>query len=474
MKYLALLLAGVIVAWAILGGGVYGQAGTSTDRGNFSSSGNFTVNLNGSELVIFRYINVSGMPHQVSNIHRGGLENNGFYWQGHGNVTLVPGVNYSRENSLNSQDGLLNFIYLYTNEYLGVLLSNGNVILSRGTIEVTSPGGVVFVEYLTAPFSAYGMKFLTYSETDGEFHGENSAFSIENGTLSSYSLLKENTSLDVIKNVSGEPGGIQVATNTSTLINAPESLVIPSDLNLPTILLSILGPGVAVNFDSYVNLSPLAHSRVDNKPFQDQPIQNLPRASEYLISIQKKTIGFAIVYGSSEISRNSLMIDGPISFAVIRFLNPSHSEPLINNANATNGVEVVISKGAYYIPLSPNISLDQISFSHGNLFLSISQNGTSYIFIVLEGNLSFGKSEIVTPAGSFNYTSLKKEGNFTMVTFVANGTGMTNLSLSVLPVSGHQIISAYYLVVFASALTAITLSVIYLSRRRWIRSFEKE
>ncbi|MEM2615603.1 MAG: hypothetical protein QXO44_02535, partial [Thermoplasmatales archaeon] len=76
--------------------------------------------------------------------------------------------------------------------------------------------------------------------------------------------------------------------------------------------------------------------------------------------------------------------------------------------------------------------------------------------------------------GSFKYTSLKKEGNFTIVTFIANGTGMTNLSLSVLPVSGHQIISVYYLVIFSSALTATTLSVIYFSRRRWIKSFEKE
>ncbi|MEM4119300.1 MAG: hypothetical protein QXR75_05070, partial [Thermoplasmatales archaeon] len=149
-------------------------------------------------------------------------------------------------------------------------------------------------------------------------------------------------------------------------------------------------------------------------------------------------------------------------------------EPLIKNTNTTNGVEVVISKGAYYVPLSPNISLDQISFSRGNLFLSIYQNGTSYIFIVLEGNISFEKSEITTPNGSFKYTSLKKEGNFTIVTFIANGTGMTNLSLSVLPVSGHQIISVYYLVIFSSALTATTLSVIYFSRRRWIKSFEKE
>ncbi|MEM0346679.1 MAG: hypothetical protein QW340_03295 [Thermoplasmatales archaeon] len=472
MKYLALLLAGVIVAYTILGGGAYGQAGTVANRGNLSLSGNFTVNINGSELVIFRYINVSGMPHQVLKIHRGGLENSGFFWQGHGNVTLVPAVNYSHKNSLNSQDGNLNFIYLYTNEYLGVLLSNGNVTISGGSIEVTSPGGNIFVEYLTTPFSAYDIKFLTYSETDNEFDGKNSAFSLDNGELSSYSLLKGNTSLDVIKNISSELEDSKVLTNMSELINAPESLVIPSDLNLPTILLSTLGPGVTVNFDSYVNLSPISHGHVDIKPFTNQHI--ISKASEYLISIQKKTIGFAIVYGSSEINNNSLTIEGTISFAVIRFLNPSHSEPLIKNTNTTNGVEVVISKGAYYVPLSPNISLDQISFSRGNLFLSIYQNGTSYIFIVLEGNISFEKSEITTPNGSFKYTSLKKEGNFTIVTFIANGTGMTNLSLSVLPVSGHQIISVYYLVIFSSALTATTLSVIYFSRRRWIKSFEKE
>ncbi|MEM0141551.1 MAG: hypothetical protein QXN66_05920 [Thermoplasmatales archaeon] len=476
MRYLALFLVTLILLSSIYGEGVYAHTEPGKDHGYNGPSGNFTVQVDGQNLLVFKYINITNTSQQFSRIHQDGMQPGSFYWQGDGNITMMSAINLSKPGNFSWENQQINFVYLYTNYYVGILMSDGAMTVSSGTIRINAYPNQpwISVEYFTTPFSQYDMEFGTYNQNGNQLISLNSEFQMRNGSLYSYSLLKGNTSLDVISSISGgEASGNQVAVSVSSFTGNIKSIVVPTDSHLPTIFMSSLGYNLTVNFENFVTLSSSDSKDSDNHSQYFLKFPEFLEREEYLISVHGKTLGFAVVYGSSEVNNSTLSLGGPLSFAVIRFLNPKNPEPVIGKENSTNGAEVVLSKGAYYIPLSSNVSLQQMTFSNGNLFLSIFQNGSGYIFIVLEGNWSFVSSQIYAPSGPSNYT-ITKEGNFTVVTYRINGTGTTNLTLSVAPTTMHKFVGIYYLILFVLAAVAISLSTIYLSRRKWIKSFEKE
>ncbi|MGC8645804.1 MAG: hypothetical protein ACP5UO_06080 [Thermoplasmata archaeon] len=476
MRYIVIIAAVILIIAVIPVSGAFahGLPKASDDRGKESLS-NYSVEINGKHILVFRYFNITNSSQPIYRESRMAGELGMLYWEGRGNAVIVPAINYSGtgEFEWNSQRNY--FLYVFTSSYIGILLTDGVMNITGGTIFVGTPSyePQIFIQYISTPFSKYGMKFGTYQKMGQEFVGLNSSFITGNNSLESFSLLSENTSLTVISSILLQQDSFVVATSSSALVGGDQGIIVPSDSGLPTIFSSALGSNVTLSFENFVTITRVNSGDNGEGMNLNFGIPNMQK-EEYAITINHKTLGYAIVYGSSHANGSILSSGGLLSFVVIRFIGSSAFQANDTGMKAGNNAEVVLSEDAYYVPLSPNVSLEKMSFSNGILFLSVVHNESGYIYVVLEGNFSSSNLRLISSVGNVSPYEITREGNVTVIIFPVNGTGIANLTLSVSPISTQQRIGIFYLIVFITSLIVVALSTILLSRRKWLRRLEKE
>jgi hypothetical protein len=321
------------------------------------------------------------------------------------------------------------------------------------------------------------MQFNGYS-----FIGNYSSFGYANGEIKDYSLINQDSSVAIISNISSSESTL-LSFSTKDFSVPGSTCILASDGLFPTMYLQ--------GYDSSINItlsdgfsfgnSDRESLQVVNSNYDPSPHSIIPFYEEHILKINRgaETLGYVDIYGRVSIENSTLEVNSPISFVLIRFLPSFHStngQPNNSNGHLGNAsTEIFINNQAYFVPFSPNVTSQNLSFERGVLDFQFIQNSSQKFVIVIQGNYSvssFSLKGVGSNGGNFTVT---RTANETIISFTTNGTGQGTLSLSVVPFVGtFSKIPLIGLMVSTSALVIVVGSLIIYSRKRWIEKLEKE
>ncbi len=481
----------MVLSLAFASGSAVADGSHSNDSSdtNFTSSGisNFSVQINGQQIEVLSYFNYSLInPEMGSPIIRED-SNTPLIWNGFGNVTIVPAVSFSAVGSLNFSSLELNYIYLYSSSYIGILLTTGFMNESGNQVSVSSstmtvPFSIVLVN---APLSGYNFSQNSYRSVGNEYYGNFSSFNYANGQIENYSLVNGQSSVSVISEVYAQ-GGIRLSTSLNGFAIPGTPVGFASDGLFPLLFLSGAGSPVHLNLSDGFHFSSSDDHGDQGQGIsdgEDAHLQNsfpipLPRERILKIVSGLRVVGYADVYGAVSYNNTSLVASSPLSFLLVRFL-PSFSTANTSNEggkhlqNATT--EILVSDQAYFIPFTVNVTSQQISFAQNILNFTFVQNGTQQFVIVIQGNFTVSSFSLVGSGANGSSYTVTRTGNQTIISFVANGSGQKSLSLAIAPLRASvSPIPLFVLFISSAALIVVTLSFIIYSRRKMMREIEKE
>jgi hypothetical protein len=495
MKYLqvALAVATIMVLSTMTLGLVHADGTTSGfDTFDTSSNGitNFSVQVNNQPLVVFKYFNVSGTSTTLNLPHIGEEKMTPLFWQGFGNVTITPAIPYSTVGNFSYnyyQAQQLEYVYFYQQDYVGILLTTGQINESANQVLISGQNltGGVTVSYINTPLSSYNFTPDSYQYSGQSYQGNYSSFSYSSGQITNYSLTNEQSSVSVVSNITSSSGSI-LSFNTKGLATPGNTVMFASDSLFPLVYLNAFNSSISVrlangfHFDRTEDLGQVnsdGSSNQDQDPFIST---EFPVFQEHIFRIMmgSKTLGYADVYGQESVNGTTLRVNSPLSFVLIRFLPTVQSTNGTNRGNSNLGnatTEIYIDNQAYFVPFSPNVTSQNLSFDHGTLYFQFIQNGTQQFVIVIQGNFTVSQFALTGPGGKSTHYIVTRSGNETVVSFWTNGSGQGNLSLSIAPyLDRNNQLPLVGLVISVTALIAVAASLIVYSRRKWERDFEKE
>ncbi len=488
MKHVHIVL--LIALAMLLSSMTYGfvSADDSNGTNDTSTNGisNFTVHVNNQDVLVFRYFNVSG-PSLSLNLPD--LSENKLvplYWMGYGNVTITPAMSFSSIGNFANSNYNFQYVYLYQQSYLGILLTSGSISESGNEIIISNQyGNASFsVSFINAPLSQFNFTSNSFHSSGNSFYGTYSSFSYSPGLIQDYSLINNQSSVSVISSISSS-GNSALSLSTNALATPNTAGVFASDGLFPLIYLDSFNSTVAIRlsdgFHFATTESEQGHGGGNEQdPFVSPGFQYY-NERVYKIMSGSRTLGSVDVYGQTSVNNTTLTVNSPMSFVIIRFLPFFQSSTGTNHSNDELGnatTEVYVDNQAYFVPFSPNVTAQNLSFGQGTLMFQFVQNGTQQFVIVIQGNFSVSKFSVTGNGSSSPSYTVARSGNETIISFSTNGTGQRNLSLSVAPylstLGGGNQMPLVGLIVSTVALVAVAGSLIAYSRKKWEKGFEKE
>ncbi len=495
MKYLQVALAvATIVVLSTMTIGLVHADGSTTGLDTFDTSSNgitnFTVQVNNQPLVVFKYFNVSGTSTSLNLPNIDNEKMTPLFWQGFGNVTITPAIPFSTVGSFSYsffQVRQLEYVYFYTQDYVGILFTTGQISESANQVLIKGQNvtGSVTVSYINSPLSSYNFTPDSYKNSGQSYLGNFSSFSYASGNIADYSLTNEQSSVSVISNITSSSGSI-VSFDTKGLATPGKTVMFASDSLFPLVCIDAFNSSISIQLANGFHFGTAegqgqGNSGGDSNQDQDPFISTeFPVFQEHIFKIMtgSKTLGYVDVYGQGSVNGTTLRVNSPLSLVLIRFLPPVQSTNGTNRGNANLGnatTEIYIDNQAYFVPFSPNVTSQNLSFDHGKLYFQFMQNGTQQFVIVIQGNFSVTQFALRGPGGNSTHYNVTRSGNETVVSFWTNGSGQGNLSLSIAPyLSRNNQLPLVALVISITALIAVAASLIVYSRRKWEKGFEKE
>jgi hypothetical protein len=409
---------------------------------------------------------------------------NSLDWQGFGSVTVIPALTFSPVGNFTFQSSRIEYVYLYDSSYLGILLTTGEMEEGGGQISISGSGLTdgIEVSYVTSPVSLYNISENSYVQSGNSYSGTYSSFSYSSGEIQDYSLIENYSSISIIsemgkQNSSGHPPSMSMnglAVPGSTAMFASDSL-------FPLVYISGFNSSASVELTDafhFINSGSAMLERGVSMNLLPQFIISLYREQVFRINSGNTTLGYADVYGGATGNRSSLSFTSPIYFAVLRFLP---AIPAVNGQGAYYSAlenassEIFVSSHAYFIPLSPNVTYRTLTFGNDSLNFQFLQNGSVTIVVVLEGRYSISAFSLSGSEGNSSNYTLERTPNETIISFESTGSGQKVLTLSVSPIAnGPFTLPLIVLVVSSTAIVAVSLSLIFYSRSRWLKNLEKE
>ena len=162
----------------------------------------------------------------------------------------------------------------------------------------------------------------------------------------------------------------------------------------------------------------------------------MPEEHIFKIMNGHRTVGYIDVYGSTTINNTTLTVNSPLSFVIVRFLPSFQSAGVANHSNddlENATTEIYVDNEAYFVPFSPNVTSQNLSFSQNTLSFDFIQNGTQNFVIVIQGNFNVSAFSFHGPGQNNSHYSVTKTSNQTIISFTTNGSGQGSLALSVTP-----------------------------------------
>jgi hypothetical protein len=468
----------------------YGMVSADDSNGSndISSNGiaNFTVHVNNQNVLVFRYFNVSGssLSLNLPDLNENKLVP--LFWRGSGNVTILPAMSFSQVGNFSNPSYDFQYLFLYQSSYLGILLTTGSISESGGEIFVNNLVGAAYftIYFINSPLSQFNFTSNSFQSNGNSYYGTYSSFTSSPGLIKDYSLINNQSSVSVISSIA-LGGDSLLSFNTSGLAVPNKSGAFASDGLFPLLYLDSFNSSVTIRLSDGFHFGTPEAEQGNGGGGEQDPFNSagLPYVNERVFKIMSgsRTLGSVDVYGQMSINNTTLIVNSPVSFVVIRFLPAFQSSTGINHSNDELGnatTEIYLDNQAYFVPFSPNVTAQNLSFKQGTLIFQFVQNGTQQFVIVIQGNFSVSNFVITGNGSSYPHYSILRSGNETIVTFTTNGTGQRNLSLSVTPFlstnGGGKQLPLMALIISVTALVTVAGSLIAYSRKRWERNLEKE
>lgn len=459
---------------------------------NTSQNGlsDFSVIINDRSIEVFKYFNVSGALPGLNSFFINQDRLTPIYWQGIGDISVVPAINFSKVGKFSYSSESVSYVFLYNGSYLGILYSTGLISESSGSISISNSltlNASIEVSYITSPISYSGNSEGNYTITGQTFTGTYTSFSYAGGNILNYSLIGRNSSLNVFTSIGGSN------SNDTAMAPSISSLSIPSRVSLyasdsvsPSLYASGIGSDLNISLASGFSLVPSGRHHYalppkrQNDPFSSMLNQAYSEHT-FKLRIGHINIGYVDVYGHPMMTPSGFELDSPISFLVVHVLPVYQSKlgslPVAFDKSIGNAtLEIYVHHKPYFIPLSPNVTSLNLSYSGNTLQFTFAQNGSQYVLVVMQGNYSVSKFSIsgVGSAAANHYT-LKRVGNETFILFTVNGTGTGSLTLGVVPYTNP--FPRTILGIFSTAGVLVVLVAIFgitYARRKFVKEFEKE
>ena len=460
------------------------QGGTN----GFSSNGivNFTVHVSNQNVLVFRYFNISSpfFSHNLPSVNENRMVP--LTWMGTGNVTIVPAIPFSAVGNFSLYNNEFDFLYFYKSNYLGILLTTGMVSESGDEVLISDSGTMAgfSVSFINSPLSQLNFTSGSLRNNGNFYYGSYSSFHYYPGIIQNYSLVNNQSSVSVISSFSS-PGNSVISLNTSSLAGSVQSGILASDGLFPLIYSESFNSSVTIRLSDGFNFTLSEGERGTDSGGDQDPysLSGMPYLNERVFEItsNSRLVASVDVYGQASFNSTVLTVNSPMSFVVVRFLPSLQSSAAIGHGNGGIGnatTEIYVYNQAYFVPFSPNITAQNLSFSQGKLLFQFVQNASQQFVIVIQGNFTVTGFSVNGNGSSLSHYSVQRSGNETMVTFSTNGTGQRNLTLSVTPYvsvsSSPNELPFLVLLISVTVLVAVTGSMIVYSRRRWERKIEKE
>ena len=472
-------LAGVVNA----SGSVDGTA-NAYDTFNTTSNGisDFSVQVNGQTIEVFSYFNISGSSLSMDMPFVSDDKMMPLFWQGTGTVTIVPALSYSRIGAFDYAFSQMEYVYFYQTNYLGMLVTNGQISESGNLIVINSSAnmGEQSISYINCPLSDYNYTENSFQSSGNSYYGNYSSFYYSAGQISNYSLINRQSAVSVISKISSS-GSTSLSFNTQSLATKGNVGMFVSDGLFPLIYLDGFNTSMSIKLAEGFHFGYREDFQSGNGGSGEDPSSYWPisMGEEHIFKIQNgfRILGYVDVYGGASLNNSTLVVNSPISFVVVRFLpsvqttgGPSQSNNVLGNAST----EIFIDNQAYFIPFSPNVTYQNLSFDHGNLLFQFTQNGTQKIVVVIQGNFTVSKFSLNGVVEQPTNYTVTRTANETIISFGTSGNGTQSLSLSIVPYQrGTSQIPLMALVISLTALVAVTISLIVLSRKNWVKRLEK-
>ncbi|MDA8055242.1 MAG: hypothetical protein M0Z77_06270 [Thermoplasmatales archaeon] len=488
---IALVLATIMVLSSMaLATAAGGNSKMGFDTSDSSSNGisNFMVRVNNQEIEVFRYFNITGasQSQNLPNINENKIMP--LFWQGFGNVSITPTLSFSAVGNVNYYSSPMEFVFFYQFNYLGILLATGRITESGNQISITGANSfmAVSVAYLNAPLSDYNFSQNSFKFNGGSYYGNYSSFYYSAKQIDDYSLINQESSVSVISSISNS-NGMGLSFDTAGISVPGSTGIFVSDNLFPLIYLDGFNSSTNItlstgfHFGTSEDHSGQGDRGGGNGPGQD-PFDSgsfpIPQEHVYKIMNGFRTVGYVDAYGQVKVNNTSLVVNAPLSFVLVRFLpsfqstnGTNHSNDDLQNATT----EIYVDNQAYFVPFSPNITSQNLSFGQNLLNFVFTQNGTQQFVIVIQGNFSVSTFSLTGTGQNNSHYKVTRTSNQTIISFLTNGSGQRSLSLSIAPYVGKiNQLPLIGLLLSSTILVIVVGTLILYSRRKSLRELEKE
>lgn len=487
MRYLAIVL--VIVSVLLLSGMVSAAGSSSTSQrgsNNFDSTpqgiGNFVVHVNSQSIEVFKYFNVSGHTQSFGLPEGNEYKTVPLFWEGSGNISILAAIPFSDIGVVNYSYSSQEYVYFYQSDYLGILFTTGQIAESGNQLYINGPDnqGGFSVAYMNSPLSNFNFVQNSFEQSGQSYYGNYSSFAYSAGQIENYSLMNRQSSVSIVSSISSS-GSDALSFNTKDLAVPGTTGIFVSDDLFPTVYLGGFNSTLTIRLASGFDFGVQGENHPQGSgPNQDPSFPGMfPFFQEHIFKVMNgpRTLGYVDVYGTTSVNTTTLVVNSPMSFVLIRFLPSFQSTNGINPSNdhlENATTEIFVDNEAYFVPFSTNVTSQNLSFSGGRLNFQFIQNGTQQFVIVIQGNFSVSMFSLNGTGANPPPYVVTRASNQTIISFASTGNGTQSLSLSIAPYVGSiSILPLMALLISALALTLVAGSLIFYSRRKSIREFEK-
>jgi len=470
----------------------WGISTISYERYEFSGNEiqNFSVNVDGRSVTVFNQIVIPGkIPVNSHNpsLYFGNSSMTPFAWTGTGRISMLSAINVSPIGNFVTDLQNFSYLYLYSGNYIGMLISNAQMSENGMNITVSSPDHLqeISVVFLTLPVSTYSVSGSAYSVEGDEYNGSYSSFTSSPSGIANYSIKNQESSVNIFSFI-GNRQEIMPSplSNISGFAATRNISIFPEDDVSPLLFISSIA--LSVNISLYSEFSFHYSGKTSmwggspNSQGISEMIKSIFSEKIYTIMYGNSSIGYVDVFGNASTTGSEMDVNSPLSFVLVRFV-PVNDVPdysVLNHAELVNiSAELFVGNGQYFIPFSPNITSQSIGFSNGSITLVYTQVGENNILITIEGSYNIKSLVIYGTNGSKNssvYSVLRGE-NQTIVYLTVNGNGTQELSLSISPSApNHRFPLLLIFLGVSIGLIVSAVSLILYARKKSIYSLEKE
>lgn len=486
------LLVLLFISILLLSGSAYASNQVQQSSGNYNtfkntSNGisNFSVYVNDHSIEVFKFINVTSPASGASVPHVGNNKFSSLTWQGRGRITIIPSTSFSGVGTLTENARSVEYVRLYQDNYLGILYTTGRISETSSQIDIVAANSSVnfAIFYMTSPVSFYGIDLDSYASAGTSYVGNYSSFSYSQGMIRNFSLSNRDSSVSIVSNITpSNRSAVQLGLDLQGLATPERTMMLASDSLFPLVYVSgfnssltiDLTPGIVFGSSNGIDFGNASSAHLFSAP------RFLPFHSErvYRIEAGDRTLGYAEIYGNSTAVGSNLTVNSSMYFVILRFLPPPQTfqgKSDIGTVPTNTSTEIFVSNKAYFIPFSPNITSQKLLFVNGTLDFQFQQNSSAAFRIVFEGNYAIEKFSLSGSNGTSSYYSLRRSNNETIVSFQSNATGQSSLYMAISPL--QRVVGPLPLVLLISsslALIAVVSSSILYSRKKWLKSLEKD